>query len=256
MTEQAENPPAVILVRPREEGNLGATARAMANMGLRELIVVEPGAPVGKVAEAFAVGARHILSASKRVDSLDEALAPFRRVVATTSSRDRHLGVPILDPRELPPALAMDPRGTPTALVFGPEVGGLDNEELARASLIVTIACSLEQPTLNLAQAVLIVAYELYATHRAGFSPPVTTVEPPASGQEIEGLFGDVTDLLGRVGFARDTTIVEVLRDLRRLASRAGPTSHEIAILRGVCRRSRHALQRGLRGENEGSELA
>ncbi|HEX2223057.1 MAG TPA: RNA methyltransferase, partial [Thermoanaerobaculia bacterium] len=155
-------PPAVILVRPREEGNVGSAARAMANMGLDQLILVEPAAEIGKVGVAFAVGAKHVLDGARRVGSVREALEPFRRVVGTTSTRDRRFGVPLLSPRELPAALAADPPGTPAALLFGPEVGGLTNDELALASLLVTIPCSPVQPTLNLSQAVLIVAYELF----------------------------------------------------------------------------------------------
>src|ERR671918_1160528 len=137
---------AVVLVRPREEGNVGAAARAMANMGLGELILVEPAAELGKVAQAFAVGARHILEQARRVPDLPTALAPFRRVVGTTSIRDRRWEVPLLTPRELPEHLALDPPGTPTALVFGPEVGGLTNHDFALASVIVTIPCAPAQP--------------------------------------------------------------------------------------------------------------
>src|SRR5271169_29741 len=134
----------------------------MANMGLRRLILVEPAAALGPTARAFAVGAREVLEGCSRVGSLREALAPFPRVVGTTSTRDRRPAAPLIGPRELPRRLAADPPGTPVALVFGPEVGGLTNDELACANLVVSVPCAPEQPTLNLAQAVLIVAYELY----------------------------------------------------------------------------------------------
>jgi TrmH family RNA methyltransferase len=236
---------AVVLVRPREEGNVGAAARAMANMGLERLILVEPAAPIGKVAAAFAVGAKHVLDASERKPSLREALAPFRRVVGTTSARDRRWDVPLLQPRELPAWLAQDPPGTPTALVFGPEVGGLTNDDLALASVLVTIPCSPVQPTLNLAQAVLILAYELFLAR--GDVPPPATVgrpEPPATTEEIDGLFDHAAEVLGRIGFDRDSSFPGVLRDLRRLAARAAPDSREVAILRGICRRVQRALER------------
>lgn len=235
---------AVILVRPREEGNVGSAARAMANMGLDRLILVEPAAQIGRVATAFAVGAKHVLDACERKASLAEALAPFRRVVGTTSARDRRWDVPLLHPRELPARLALDPPGTPTALVFGPEVGGLTNDDLALASLLVTIPCSPAQPTLNLAQAVLVLAYELYQAQTD--TPPPATVghpEPPATTAEVDGLFGQATDLLRRIGFDRDSSFEGVLRDLRRLVSKAGPDSREVAILRGICRRTQRALE-------------
>ena len=235
---------AVILVRPREEGNVGSAARAMANMGLDRLILVEPAAEIGRVATAFAVGAKHVLDACERKPSLAEALAPFRRVVGTTSARDRRWDVPLLHPRELPARLALDPPDTPTALVFGPEVGGLTNDDLALASLLVTIPCSPVQPTLNLAQAVLILTYELYQARDE--TPPPATVghpEPPATTAEIDGLFEHAAAVLGTVGFDRDSSFEGVLRDLRRLMARAVPDSREVAILRGICRRTQRALE-------------
>jgi tRNA/rRNA methyltransferase len=239
--------PAVVLVRPREEGNVGSAARAMANMGLDRLILVEPAAAIGKVGVAFAVGAKHVLDGARRVSSLREALAPFRRVVGTTSSRDRRWEVPVLTPRELPAHLAGDPpapQDIPTALVFGPEVGGLTNEELALASVLVTIPCSPVQPTLNLAQAVLIVTYELFQARGPVEPLAIGHPEPPATIGELDGLFDHAADLLRRVGFERDDSFAGVLRDLRRLAARAGPTSREVAILRGICRRTQRSLER------------
>ena len=213
----------------------------MANMGLDRLILVEPAAAIGKVGTAFAVGARSILDNALRVPDLRQALAPFRRVVGTTSTRDRRLGIPLLAPRELPGWLAQDPPDTPTALVFGPEVGGLTNEELALASAVVTIPCSPVQPTLNLAQAVLILSYELFVAG-GGETAPVAPPEPPASAAEIDGLLDHAGQVLRRIGFARDDSYAGVLRDLRRLAARAAPDSRDVRILRGICRRALGAL--------------
>jgi tRNA/rRNA methyltransferase len=235
-------PLAVVLVRPREEGNVGSAARAMANMGLEQLILVEPAASLGKIATMFAVGAGEILDAAVRAPSLREALAPFRRVVGTTSTRDRSLGIPVLEPRELPGWLAQDPPSTPAALVFGPEVGGLTNEELALASAVVTVPCSPVQPTLNLAQAVLILAYELFAAN-GGPTAAISEAEPPATAAEIDGLLDHATEVLTRSGFARDDSFPGVLRDLRRLAARAAPSSRDVRILRGICRRVQWALR-------------
>lgn len=238
-------PPAVVLVRPREEGNVGAAARAMANMGLSQLVVVEPAAPFGKVAEMFAVGARHVLETAVRAPDFAAALAPYRRIVATTSTRDRTLTVPLLSARELPDWLAAD--AAESALVFGPEVGGLTNEELAWASAVVTIPCSPVQPTLNLSQAVLIVAYELFVA--GGQAAVQAVVEPPATAAELDGLVAHLSELLTRVGFARDDSFEGVLADLRQLAARAAPRSREVRILRGICRRSLGALGRAAGGE-------
>ncbi len=248
--------PAVVLVRPREEGNVGSAARAMANMGLSRLIVVEPAAALGEIASRFAVGAGRILAGVERAPSLAAAIAPFARVVGTTSARDRALALPFLTPRELPAFLAADAAGTAAALVFGPEVGGLTNDELSLTSAVVNIPCSLLQPTLNLAQAVLVLAYELYAgsgnqaAGAAGIAP-----EPLASAAELAGLFAHAEEALDRAGFARDASYPRVLGDLRQLAARAAPSRREVSILRGVCRRLIGAMARsGRAGEADEAE--
>jgi len=223
----------------------------MANMGLDRLILVEPAAELGNVARAFAVGARNVLDGAVRVSSLREAVAPFRRVVGTTSTRDRRLGIPLLTPRELPAWLSQDPPDTPTALVFGSEVGGLTNEDLALASAVVTIPCSPVQPTLNLAQSVLVVAYELFLA-RGELSASLAGEEPPATAVEIDGLLDHAAGVLARIGFARDDSFPGVLRDLRRLAARAAPNSRDVRILRGICRRAEGAL--GPSTPREGAE--
>jgi tRNA/rRNA methyltransferase len=247
-------PPAVILVRPQEEGNVGAVARAMANMGLDELIVAEPQCELGRMATAFAVDAVPILEGRRTVGDFAAAAAPFQRLVATSSSRGRILSRPPVTPRELPAVLAADPPGTRTALVFGGERSGLNTDELARCDPLVTIPASVRQPTLNLSQAVLIVAYELWtARAEAGgpgsAAPPITPAEiraalpQPAAAAEVEGLFGQLEPLLRDIGFARDDTFDSVLRDLRRLAARASLSDHEVTVLRGICRRGRNALR-------------
>ncbi len=248
--------PAVVLVRPSEEGNIGATARAMANMGLSRLVLVEPAAPIGSTARAFAVGAGDILEAAVRADSFVEGIAPFQRLVGTTSQRARALDVPLISPRELPATLASDPAGTSTALVFGPERSGLNNEELARLEPLVRIPTDARQPTLNLAQAVLVMAWELYqARHTHGdrleasdaveTAATEATAATAATAAEVEGLFGQLVPLLEDLGFARDDTFAGVLRDLRRLAARSRVTQREVGILRGICRRAARAIAFG-----------
>lgn len=245
------SPPAVVLVRPQEEGNVGATARAMANMGLSELVLVEPAPVLGGVAAAFAVGGREVLAGARREPALAAALAPFARVVGTTSARDRELARPPLTPRELPALLAADPAATRTALVFGPEASGLERHELALCSALVRVPCAAEHPTLNLAQAVLIVAYELHlAAATAGGAGALGSAsegggERPATTAEVERLHLHLRRVLDRVGFARDSSFAGVERDLRQVLARAALSRREVAIWRGVCRRVERAAGRG-----------
>ncbi len=234
---KVSHPPAVVLVRPREEGNVGAVARAMANMGLERLILVEPAPPLGGVARGFGIGGWPLLDGCTRVASLAEAVASFRRVVGTSSARQRRLRrARLIVPRELPALLREDPPDTDAALVFGPEDNGLNREELERCSPVVTIPCAPEHPTLNLAQAVLIVAYELYAAG-PGAGRRRSEEPPPATAAEIEALIGSASRVLRRVGFDHDHIHAGLLRDLRRLAGRSGIIGIETRILRRVANR-------------------
>ena len=237
--------PAIVLVSPQEEGNIGSTARAMANMDLNELVLVSPSVSLGRVARKFAVSAGAILESARIVDTLDDALEPYSRIVATTSARARDLPTQLLVPSELADKLAIEPPGVATAVVFGPEASGLNNEQLAKCSYWVRIPTAAQQPTLNLAQAVLIVAYELYRKRLAADGGETNRPNPATAG-EIEGLFSQLVPILTNVGFARDDTFSSVLRDLRQLAARAGPTSREVSLLRGICRRAQNALNREL----------
>lgn len=235
--------PAVVLVRPQQEGNIGAVARAMANMGLGQLLLVEPAPQLGDTAFAFAMHAHPILHGVERKESLAEALAKFDFVVATASLRDRLWPHPIVPPRELPAHLARHAAGARIALVFGAEVSGLSSDELARANVLVSIPAAPANPTLNLAQAVLLITYELYVARGA---PGAIALEPVSRATvfQIEHLFGRLQELLAEVGFARDTTIRRVARDLRQLLARADLSEREAALLAGLLRRTRNAFAR------------
>jgi len=230
------SPPAVVLVRPREEGNVGAVARAMANMGLGRLILVEPAPPLGGVARGFGIGGWELLERATRVACLEEAIAPFGRVVGTSSTRQRPLRrKQVIAPRELAAVLRDDPPATATALVFGPESNGLSREELERCSLVVTVPCAPEHPTLNLAQAVLIIAYELYLA--PGARPARGDEASLATAAEIDLLLGAASRVLRRVGFDYEHIHAGLVRDLRRLVGRSGITGIESRILHRVCNR-------------------
>lgn len=247
--------PAVILVGPREEGNIGAVCRAMANMGLSRLLLVEPAPELGGVARGFGVGGWHILEAVERFDSFEEAIAPFRRVVGTSSRRARPLGKrPLLTPDELMETVAADAPETQTALVFGPEDNGLTRHQLELCHPVVTIPCDPEHPTLNLAQAVLILAYEWHKVQgrdpgaASPVDPPPKPTDPldlPATPGEIDAMLGQTDGVLHTIGYDQDPIRRGLLRDLRRLAVRGEITSRETRILRRLLNRTATAL--GLR---------
>lgn len=241
--------PAVILVRTQEAGNIGATARAMANMGLSELILVAPRADRSdSAAVAFAVGARRLLDEARQVEDLESALEPFECAVGTTSERERTPSHPALLAAELAGQLLGFPADTPTALVFGPEASGLTRDDLALCNLVVRIPTSAEHPTLNLAQAVLVLAYELQQARRrdgsVATSVPDDPDDRPAPFDQVQGLVAQFDKLMHRIGFARDSSYDSARRDLRALLGRATPNRRELRILRGIARRTANSLSR------------
>ncbi len=235
-------PPAVILVRPREEGNVGAVARAMANMGLERLILVEPAAALGRTARGFGVGGWEILDRCRRAVSFQAAAAPFGRLIGTSSRRQRPLRrCRIVAPRRLPEILAADPAGTRAALVFGPEDNGLKRSEIELCNPVVTVPCEATHPTLNLAQAVLILAYELRtwnATDGDGAEEDDAGRAPLATTAEIEALEQPLSEILLQLGFDHEPIHAGLLRDLRRMLIRGAPSSREVRILRRLCNRA------------------
>lgn len=238
--------PAIVLVRPQQEGNIGAVARAMANMGLSDLRLVEPVPEFGETAFAFAMHAHSILLGATRHASLAAAVADCDYLVATASLRERLWPHPVLAPRDLATHLEQSAPVGRIAIVFGSEVSGLRSDELAPANVLVSIPAAPANPTLNLAQAVLIVAYELYVARGA---PGAIALEPVSRATvfQLEHLFGRLRELLSEVGFARDTTIRRVSRDLRQLLARASVSEREAALLSGLLRRTRNALARARR---------
>lgn len=209
----------------------------MANMGLDRLILVEPAAPCGDVARARAVRGAFVLDGAVRVGSLAEALEGVQFVAATTSARARSVERRHRTARELAAELAVAP-AMRTALVFGPEVSGLSVEELALAQVLVTVPTDPACPVLNLAQAVLLVTYELFQVRpEAQATVPRAEDHHPAAAAQVEGLMGQVETLLRQVRYARDATFPGVLRELRALAAKATLTEREVRILRGICRR-------------------
>ena len=157
----------VVLVRPRDPNNIGAAARAMANFGLADLRVVEPFAVAWREAVS-AVGAEDIMQQAKQYDTLDAALADTVFSLAATALRNRRLEQEIITLPTLNKRLESAPEGN-IALVFGNEKTGLSGEDIERCSSVLNIPTVSKQPSINLAQAVILTCYEL--SRRDGFTP-------------------------------------------------------------------------------------
>jgi tRNA (cytidine32/uridine32-2'-O)-methyltransferase len=238
----------VVLVRPEHAGNVGAVARAMKNMGLSELVLVAPAAEDAGAARAFAHGAEDVLDSARTAATLRDALADCRWVAGVTRRTGRRRAT-AQTPREFAAAVCRDPERRPLALLFGPERDGLGAADLALCHDLVTIPSLPPQPSLNLAQAVLVVAYELLLAHTgadpgAGGGAGGAIPEPAATAAELEGMYGHLEETLRAIGFVQPHTAADRMGDLRRLLARAGPGSQEVQLLRGICRQVLWALRR------------
>ena len=235
----------IVLVAASHPGNIGAAARAMKNMALESLVLVRPKQFPHPEATARAAGADDVLAAARVVDSLAAALEGCGFIAATTArERDQYFRVAGL--REAAPRIVAEARRSPAAVVFGAERTGLTNEELEAAHLLLRIPASVAYPSLNLAMAVQIVAYELFSA-RAPEAAAVDRAGVPLAGAgELEQLYAHFAQVLEEIDF-RDRTEsgTHLMSRIRRLLQRAELDHNEANILRGILtavqNRRRHA---------------
>src|SRR5262245_22123792 len=177
----------VVLYQPQKLANIGGAVRALKNMGLRRLRLVRPAEYDPTVIVGIAHRSTDLLAATTIHDDLDDALADAVFVVGSTA-RPREASARVATPRALAPELLARAAAGPVALLFGPEDHGLTNAELDRCHALLSIPTDPAYSSLNLAQAVLIVAYEI---HMAADLPPPSQRQPnpPASAAQLEGLF-------------------------------------------------------------------
>jgi len=223
----------IILLGTSHPGNIGAVARAMKNMGLRELALVEPWYFPHEDATARASGAEDILESALVVDTLDEAIADCV-YVAGASARARSIDWPMLEPRECAKKLLEESRSGKVAVLFGPEKSGLKNEHLDRCNTLLTIPTDPNFSSLNLAMAVQIMTYELRVSAGAEPEPGGDARVPLASGAELEHFYRHLEAVLTTSHFLDPENPRHLMRRLRRLFARAEPDKNEINILRGI----------------------
>ncbi len=223
---------AVVLVETSSPGNLGSVARVMKNMGLDRLILVDCRAGLTDEARQRACGAEELLEKAVRTRSLGSALEPFHLSVATSSRPVRWFDR-ALQPREMAARLKALAPGQRIAIVFGPERTGLTNEHLQHCQWQVKIPTDPEFPSLNLAHAVAILAYEL----SQGLSAP------PSKGSlrlaelgQIEAFCQDLEGCLSEIQFLKKQNPREIMMTLRQMLARASPDDRDVRILRGILR--------------------
>ncbi len=227
-------PPVIVLVRPQLGQNIGKAARAMLNFGLTELRLVAPrdGGPNPDAGPA-ASGADVVLENATVFTTTAEAIADCNLVYASTVRR-RDLVMPVVGPPEMAGAIATS-QGR-SAIMFGPERSGLETEDVALANAIVTVPINPGFGSLNLAQAVILLAYEWSRT-QALAQPTAKESEPPAAHAELEGLIGQLDSALEAVGYFHPPERTQATRKaLRTILTKPAWSSREVQAVRGVIR--------------------
>jgi tRNA (cytidine32/uridine32-2'-O)-methyltransferase len=222
----------IVLVNTSHPGNIGAAARAMKNMGLDQLCLVEPLHFPSAEATARASGADDLLSAAHSVNGLDEAIAGASLVIGA-SARSRTLPVPMLNPRQCAELVMQQPESELSAILFGRERTGLTNDELDHCHYLVQIPTNPEYPSLNVAAAVQVIAYEL----RMAAGIPAEKTEKNhrfATAEEMELFYQHLESTLVSIDFLDPENPRQLMRRLRRLYGRVRPNENEINILRGI----------------------
>ena len=233
----------VVLVDTSHPGNIGATARAMLTMGLERLVLVRPRAFPHADATARASGATAVLDAARVVPSLAQAIAECVFTLGFTARPREFAGRVLPVRRACAEALGHADAGD-VALVFGGEMSGLSNEDLARCTAAVTIPANPAYASLNLASAVQIAAHEL-RTASEGDTVWSAPRFAPATAGEIEGLHAHATRTLVAMQFLDPRMPRRLMPRLRRLFARSGLEKEEVNILRGVLARIDELLSRG-----------
>jgi len=221
----------VVLSRPSHPGNIGAAARAMKTMGLARLLLVRPKRFPDAQARAMASGALDVLDSARVCATLEEALTGTSFAVAL-SARERELSHPPLDARAAAKELVRAAQRDEVALVFGSETVGLSNREVMRCSRIARIPADPRYVSLNLAQAVQVMAYELRLAALGPVAAP-PGVEP-ATHEEIEDFYAHLEGSLYASGFLHPRYPRRLMDRLRRLFAKARLERVEINILRGM----------------------
>ncbi|TVQ42142.1 MAG: RNA methyltransferase [Gloeocapsa sp. DLM2.Bin57] len=230
----------IILVEPAGPLNVGSVARVMKNLGLTQLVLVKPHCnPLGAEARQMAVHAEDVLTNAQQVDDLAEALQGCQRAIATTA-RIRTGGLLLESPREALPWLIS--ANLQTALIFGPEDRGLSNEELNYAQRYVYIPTNPEYPSLNLAQAVAICAYELSQLVEKVSVNDTVVREDLASLDALEGYYQQLEQLLLNIGYLYPHTASARMAKIKRLYAKAQLTKEEVTTLRGILSQINWAL--------------
>ena len=223
----------IVLVDTNHPGNIGAVARVMKNMGLRDLRLVRPRLFPDAEATSRASGADDVLASARVHDDFAAAIADCSLVIGT-SARSRHLPWDLVEPRDCA-ARAVESSATGNvALVFGSERFGLSNAELNRCNLLVTIPTHPDYSSLNIAMAVQVIAYEIWLLIRPGAPEPQPRDVPLATAGDMAKMYEHLERVLEEIDFRDRTGGENLMIRIRRLFNRAQVDQNEVNILRGI----------------------
>lgn len=223
----------VVLVSTSHPGNIGSTARAMKTMGLNSLYLVQPKSFPDPKAKELAAGADDVLEQAVVVDTLEEALRGCQLIFGT-SARPRGISLPGLTPHSCAELISKQSDKTQIALVFGREHAGLTNEELLQCHYHLHIPSNPEYSSLNLSQAVQIVAYELRMKLLSPQAEVAMRQDEYATVEEIEGFYQHLKEVFIEIQFLKTTHPRRLMQRVRRLFNRMNLEKMEVSILRGM----------------------
>ncbi len=239
----------IVLVQPTHGGNIGGCARAMKNMGLRQLVLVAPEEFPSAQASARAAGADDVLAEARVCATLDEAISDCQRVVGS-SARERRIAWPMLAPDQAASMLVEEAAQQQVAVLFGRERTGLTNDELDRCQALVNIPANPQFSSLNLACAVQVIAYELRRASEAGVRAPSADPnyllgEELATHAEVQQFYKHLEQAMQETGFLDPDNPRLLMRRITRLYNRTQMTRNEVNILRGILTSFKEKTARG-----------
>lgn len=224
----------IVLVETTHPGNIGAAARAMKNMGLTRLVLVNPLDFPHDKAMWRSASASDVVAAASVVESVDEAIAGCHLVIGT-SARDRRIPWPMLDPAQCGEKIAAEAGvESDIAILFGRESRGLKNEELQKCHFHVNIPTAAAYSSLNLAMAVQVICYEIFKASLARTAPPVPWDQKYATAEVVEHFFDHLEQTMIDIDFHDPENPRQLMTRIRRLFNRVRLDQMEVNVLRGM----------------------
>ncbi|MFK7863584.1 MAG: RNA methyltransferase [Pseudohongiellaceae bacterium] len=228
----------IVLVNTSHPGNIGAAARAMKNMGLHQLVLVQPEDFPSGVAVGRSASAVDVIENAVVVDNLEEAIADCGLVIGT-SARSRKIPWPMVTPVSCAEKIVHESATSKTALVFGREDAGLNNEELQLCNFHVQIPTNPDCSSLNLAAAVMVICYELFKCDAATDAKPALEEDEfwdqaKATGEQVEHFYEHLEQVMIKIKFHDPENPRQLMQRMRRLFSRIRIDVMEMNILRGI----------------------